>query len=166
MSVLCSEVNGCSPQSLYISTAAPASAKLQTLLNFRPKSVSQITKRPWTDRHKIECSCCFVDVSKFRTSKRLGNNNCTRFCIDLLISLWFEPHSLVWNSIKLVVMRVHNKMSCLRRKPTKWHFLLKSLFRSFGFHISQKNTKQKTVRKNIYPKGSYGLSKVCHLTRL
>ena len=42
-----------------------SSGELLTLLNFRPKIASQMTKRPLTDRYKIEYSCCcFLDVSK------------------------------------------------------------------------------------------------------
>ena len=58
---------------------------LQTLLNLRPTSAPQMTKR----RYKI-----------FETSRN-NSNNYTRFCIDLLIvSLSSETHSLVSNSVK------------------------------------------------------------------
>ena len=67
---------------------ALSSSWLQTLLNFRPTSAFQMTKRPLTDRYKIEYSCCCFLVV-------LGNNNnCTRFCIDLfMVSLSSQARS-------------------------------------------------------------------------
>ena len=91
---------------------------LQTLLNFRPTSASQI-------------------------------------CIDLLVvSLSSETHSLVWNSIKSVVIRVHNKILfekfCWLQYYWSTNERYSQTYRHFWKIIKKNTTKIKLVFEMIW----------------
>ena len=135
----------------------------KTLLNLRPTSASQMTKRPLTNRYKIECSCCCcswtfrrstpssvgcqLTMEQIFETSRNNSNNYTRFCIDLLmVSLSSEMHSLVSNSIKSVVMRVQNKILFEKLyKPRNNNCASKNILLNFNF--KSKTWKKYSIKK-------------------